>query len=184
MKHHFWDNPDEMSEWRPIKGRSILQNIQLPKLKHLAVSVPGTAFDLIRCIAAPMLEDLDLDASRGPTYGDWPESPEIDWDHWVLESVYNTLKLFALRCRNVRRLGVFVAKFVGIVAVWREWSTTVSKAGVHYRVTQHGYLFTCHLQIKENLDRSGSPTPSKQCRRFGRRRSRMMSSIAGVVFSL
>jgi hypothetical protein len=47
-----------------------------------------------------------LDASRGPTYGDSQESPDIEWNHWVLESVYNTLKLFSLRCRNVRRFAI------------------------------------------------------------------------------
>ncbi len=106
VKHHFWHNPDNMSEWRTIKGHSVPRNIQLPKLKHLAVSVPGTACDLIGCIAAPALEDLHLDGSRGPTYGDSPERPEIEWTDWVSESVYNTLKLFASRCQNMRRFAI------------------------------------------------------------------------------
>ena len=106
MKHHFWDNPDDMSEWHTVKGRSISQNIQLPKLKRLAVSAPGTACDLIGCIAAPVLEDLHLDGSRGPTYVDSTDRPDIEWSHRVLESVYNALNLFALRCRNVRRFAI------------------------------------------------------------------------------
>lgn len=48
-------------------------------------------------IAAPALEDLHLDRSRGPMYEDPPQS--IDWNDWVLESVYNMLKLFASRCQ-------------------------------------------------------------------------------------
>ena len=106
MKHHFWRNPDSMSEWRTIKGRSISQNIQLPKLKHLAVSAPGTTCDLIGCITAPALEDLHLDGSRGPTNGDSPERPDIQWSDGVSESVYNALKLFASRCRNLRRFAI------------------------------------------------------------------------------
>ena len=105
MKHYFWDNPDNLSDWRTIKGRSISQNIQLPKLKHLAVSVPGTACELIGCIAAPVLEDLHLDGSRGPTDVCFADSPE-EWSHSVLDSVYNALKLFALRCQNVRRFAI------------------------------------------------------------------------------
>jgi hypothetical protein len=141
MKHYFWDNPDGMSEWRPIKGRSISQNIHLPKLKHLAVSVPGTAFDLIRCIAAPVLEDLHLDASRGPTY-DSPEPPDIDWDHWVLELVYNTLKPFALRCRNVRRFAITEAYLSR--SSW-EWLLFGEDGGPPFPklecITQHGVFW-------------------------------------------
>jgi len=106
MKHHFWNNPDDMSQWRTIKGRSIPQYIQLPKLKHLAVSVPGTACDLFGCIAAPALEDLHFDGSRGPTYGDSPERPDIIWSDWVSASVSYSLKLFASRCQNVRRFAI------------------------------------------------------------------------------
>jgi len=105
MKHYFWDNPGNLSEWCTIKGRSILRNIQLPKLKHLAVSVPGVACDLIGCIAAPVLEDLHLGGSREPTDVNYADSPE-EWSHSVLGSVHNTLKLFALRCQNVRRFAI------------------------------------------------------------------------------
>jgi hypothetical protein len=105
MKHYFWDNTHNLSEWCTIKGRSILQNIQLPKLKHLAVSVPGVACNLIRCIAAPMLEDLHLDGSCEPTDVNYVDSPE-EWSPSVLDSVYNTLKFFALQCQNVRRFAI------------------------------------------------------------------------------
>ena len=56
------------------------------------------------CIAAPALEDLHLDGSRGPIYEEPPES--IDWNDWVLDSVYDMLKLFASRCQNVRRFAI------------------------------------------------------------------------------
>jgi hypothetical protein len=100
MKHHYYDT----NKWGTVKGRSISKNIQLPKLKHLAVSTPGTAWDLMGCIAAPALEDLHLDGSRGPMYEDPPKS--IDWNDWVLELGYNMLKLFASRCQNVRRFAI------------------------------------------------------------------------------
>ncbi|KAF8347248.1 hypothetical protein F5887DRAFT_957501 [Amanita rubescens] len=94
MKHHYWENLKDVSDWGAVKGRSgISPNIQLPKLKHLAVSVPGTACDLIGCITAPALEDLHLDGSRGPTYGDSPERPDFEWSEWVVRSLHNALKL-------------------------------------------------------------------------------------------
>ncbi|KAF8330622.1 hypothetical protein F5887DRAFT_1000098, partial [Amanita rubescens] len=62
MKHDSYDS----NEWYTVEGCSISKNIQLPKLKHLAVSTPGVACDLMGCIAAPALEDLHLDGSRGP----------------------------------------------------------------------------------------------------------------------
>jgi hypothetical protein len=94
-----------------IKGRSIPKNIQLPKLKHLAVSTPGTACDLIGYIAAPALEDLHLDGSRNVDPRSWQAAwhlhpPEILWNDAVLRSVYNMLKLFASRCQNVRRFAI------------------------------------------------------------------------------
>jgi hypothetical protein len=82
-----------------------------------------TACQLMGCIAAPTLEDLHLDGSRGPTYGD---PLEIHWNDWVLESVYNMLKLFAIT--QVK----FVAKCVGLAVVWRGWErSAVSKTGVY-----------------------------------------------------
>jgi hypothetical protein len=87
----------EPNRWHTVQGRSISKNILLPKLKHLAVSIPGSASDLIGCIRAPALEDLHLDRSRGPShwheYG--PPFP-IHWNDEVLESIYNMLKLFAI----------------------------------------------------------------------------------------
>ena len=107
MKHHYWENLKDVSDWGEVKGRSgIPPNIQLPKLKHLAVSVPGTACDLIGCITAPALKNLHLDGSRGPTYGDSPERPDVEWSEWVVRSLHNALNLFAQRCQNVRRFAV------------------------------------------------------------------------------
>ena len=100
MKHHSYDT----NKWFTVMGCSISKNIQLPKLKHLAVSTPGIACDLMGYITAPALEDLHLDGSRGAMYDEPPES--IDWHDGVLESVYNMLKLFASRCQNVRRFAI------------------------------------------------------------------------------
>lgn len=109
MKHHFWENFDDVSQataYGSHKGRSnISLDIQLPRLRHLAVSVPGTACDLMRCITAPALEDLHLDGSRGPHWDD-TERPQYEWSNWATESVQGALKLFAARCKSVTRFAV------------------------------------------------------------------------------
>ena len=107
MRHYHYD----ANKWHTIKGCSISKNIQLPKLKHLAVSTPGTACDLIGCIVAPALEDLHLDGSRNVAPRCWQaawccDPPEILWSDAVLNSVYIMLKLFASRCQNVRRFAI------------------------------------------------------------------------------
>ncbi|KAF8348472.1 hypothetical protein F5887DRAFT_1280283 [Amanita rubescens] len=61
IKHRLWWNSHNMTPPTAsglVKGRpgsEISLDIQLPMLKHLAVSVPGTACDLIGCITAPMV---------------------------------------------------------------------------------------------------------------------------------
>ena len=106
MKHHFWESFDDVSQptaWGSHKGRgNILLDIRLPRLRHLAVSVPGTACQLMGCITAPVLEDLHLDGSRGPVW----EDPVYEWKDWMAEEVQSALRLFAAKCRSVRRLAV------------------------------------------------------------------------------
>ena len=99
-----------------IKGRSnISPDIQLPRLKHLAVSIPGPACNLMGCITAPALEDLHLDGSREPLEEDeeWYE-----WADWEKELVHDALKLLASRCRNVLRLAVTDAYLAQSTWVW------------------------------------------------------------------
>lgn len=91
-----------------VKGRpgsEISFDVRLPRLKHLAISVPGTACDLMGCITAPMLEALHLDGSRGPAYGEY-QRPDFEWGYDETTSVRNALKLFASRCQNIRRFAV------------------------------------------------------------------------------
>ncbi len=109
MKHHFGENFEDLVThpiaYRPVKGRSgISLDIQLPRLKHLAVSVPGTACDLIARITAPALEDLHMDATRGPRYdGQWVS---YTWSRWETESVHGAMHLLASRCPGVKRFAV------------------------------------------------------------------------------
>ena len=104
MKHHFWENHHDVDQ-PTAYGTNISLDLQLPRLKHLAVSVPGTACDLLRCITAPALEDLHLDGSRGPGWDD-TERPDFEWVDWVTASVQRALKVFATRCTSVRRFAV------------------------------------------------------------------------------
>jgi hypothetical protein len=111
LKHFFWENYETVSP--PIaqstfKGRSnISPDIQLPRLKHLAVSIPGPACNLMGCITAPALEDLHLDGSRELRgEEDWLEAELYQWAGWEKKLVYDALKLLALQCPNVRRLAV------------------------------------------------------------------------------
>ena len=107
LKHYFWENYETVSP--PIaqstfKGRSNMSpDIQLPRLKHLAVSIPGPACNLMGCIMAPALEDLHLDGSRElrDEEEEWRE-----WASWEKKLVYNALKLLASHSPNVRRLAV------------------------------------------------------------------------------
>ena len=105
-KHDFWRNPnlyDVTPQGR--LGSDISLDIRLPRLRHLAVSVPGTACDLIGCITAPMVEDLHLDDSRKPEYkgGKQLDDP---WEREDTATVRKALRLFASRCQSVRRFAV------------------------------------------------------------------------------
>ena len=108
VKHYFWKNYETVSPpiaQSTVKGRS--SDIQLPRLKHLAVSIPGPACNLMACIAAPALEDLHLDGSRDqPDAEDEDQQEWYEWGGWEKKLVYDALKLLALRCQNVRRLAV------------------------------------------------------------------------------
>ncbi|KAF8312056.1 hypothetical protein F5887DRAFT_1240689 [Amanita rubescens] len=121
MKHHFGENFEDLVThpiaYRTIKGRSgISLNIQLPRLKHLAVSVPGVACDLIACITAPALEDLHMDATRGPRHdGEWVS---YTWSRWETESVHGAIHLLASRCPGVKR---FAMTHVCLARTGWEW---------------------------------------------------------------
>jgi len=109
MKHHLRRNwCDVTRDFGPVKGRlrsEISFDIRLPRLKHLAVSVPGIPCDLIGCIAAPMVEDLHLDGSHEPLY---KEGKRLDyrWEDEDTTTTREALRLFASRCRSVRRFAV------------------------------------------------------------------------------
>ena len=110
MKHDNWQNHHDLTPPTAsgvVKGRpgsEISLDIRLPRLRHLAVSVPGTACDLIGCITAPMVEDLHLDGSREPQF----EGGRMDdeWNDEDTTTARNALRRFASRCRNVRRFAV------------------------------------------------------------------------------
>ena len=111
IKHCLWQTFDEVglsSTWGTIKGRSgIPQDIRLPKLKRLAVSVPGTMYNLIAFITAPVLEDLHLDGSVDPSAKCRPSVAVSEgWSDRRIRLTETTLKSFALRCRSVRRLAI------------------------------------------------------------------------------
>ena len=105
MKHEFGQSHTDLAPPTAfmIKGRpgsEISMDIRLPRLRHLAVSVPGIACDLMGCITAPMVEDLHLDGSREPEF----EEEDYEWENEDTTTVRNALRLFASRCRSVRRL--------------------------------------------------------------------------------
>ncbi len=104
----------ESSNWGTVKGRSgIPKDIRLPKLKRLAVSVPGAMYNLIAFIATPVLEDLHLDGSCGPDADADAAStpPDGGWDDARIGSVETVLRSLALRCRSVRRLALLAVDF-------------------------------------------------------------------------
>ena len=110
MKHRLWWNSYDMTPPTAsgmVKGRpgsEISFDIRLPRLKHLAVSVPGTACDLMGCITAPVVEDFHLDGTREPEF----ESDRLDYE-WTVGNttmVRDALKLFSSRCRSIRRFAV------------------------------------------------------------------------------
>ena len=107
VKHYVWKDYETVIPpitQSMVKGRSnISPDIQLPRLNHLAVSIPGPACNLMGCITAPALEDLHLDGSRELQDDDeeWYE-----WVGWEKKLVYDALELLASRCQNVLRLAV------------------------------------------------------------------------------
>lgn len=97
------------SDWGTTKGRSgIPQDIRLPKLKRLAVSVPGTMYNLIAFIVAPVLEDLHLDGSCDPDADAERTPSDNEWSDQRIRSMGTVLRSLALRCRSVRRLALSV----------------------------------------------------------------------------
>ena len=112
MKLRFWrtmyDVESAPTASCKVKGRlesEISLDIRLPRLRHLTVSVPGTACYLIGCITAPMVEDLHLDGSREPEYKDGKRL-DYEWQNEDTTTMRNALRRFASRCRSVRRLAV------------------------------------------------------------------------------
>jgi hypothetical protein len=109
IKHFLWQTFDDVglsSDWGTIKGRSgIPQGIRLPKLKRLAVSVPGIMYNLIAFIETPVLEDLHLDGSCDPDAVE-RAPPAGGWSNRRIRSMETVLRRLALRCRSVRRLAL------------------------------------------------------------------------------
>ncbi|KAF8343209.1 hypothetical protein F5887DRAFT_973818 [Amanita rubescens] len=93
IKHFLWHTFDD------FKGR-------LPKLKRLAVSVPGIMYNLIAFIAAPVLEDLHLDDSRDPDAAVESTPSDEGWSDRRIRSMETVLRSLARRCRSVRRLAL------------------------------------------------------------------------------
>ncbi|KIL66878.1 hypothetical protein M378DRAFT_160406 [Amanita muscaria Koide BX008] len=86
-----------------IKGRKNPRlHVVLPHLTSLAVTVPGCALELLRCIEAPALRNLHLDGSRAPDFWDFPSG----WTNSDTSSVRNALERFAQRAPNLRHLAV------------------------------------------------------------------------------
>ena len=110
MKLHFWrtmyDVESAPTASCKVKGRlepEISLDIRLPRLRHLAVSVPETPCYLIGCITAPMVEDLHLDGSREPEFKEGKRR-DYEWENEDTITTRNALRRFASRCRSVRRL--------------------------------------------------------------------------------
>ena len=123
MKHYFWQNYETVSlpitQSLVVKGQSnISRDIQLPRLKHLAVSIPGPVCTLMGCITAPALEDLHLDGLRELRGDDDDEGPLYEWARWEKKLVYDVLKLLASRCPNVQRLAVTDAHLARTTWEW------------------------------------------------------------------
>lgn len=117
IKHYIWQTFEDVgqsSDWGTIKGRSgIPQDIRLPKLKRLSVTLPGTMYNLIAFIAAPVLEDLHLDSSGDPDVIVESMPPEnAIWNDRRIRSMETVLRSFALRCRSVRRLAFVMVDLV------------------------------------------------------------------------
>jgi hypothetical protein len=114
MKHHLRQNWYDMTRYLgPVKGRprsEILFDIRLPRLRHLAVSVPG-----IGCITAPMVEDLHLDGSREPQ--------DVEGKRFGYNNDAQCIEAFCIsvseRTSVCSHEGIFITRCVGLDYVWR-----------------------------------------------------------------
>ena len=111
-------------------------DIRLPKLRHLAVSVPGIACDLLGFITAPMVEDLHFDGSREPEYENGKRL-DYEWEEEDTTTSCKALRTFASRCQSVRRFAVTEAYLSRNVWDW--------------------------IMFGENEDEGGPPFPMLQC---------------------
>ena len=110
IKHLCWENPYNITGTATgtVGGRQaseISLDIRLPRLRHLAVSVPVIACDLLGFITAPMVEDLHLDGSREPEFKNGKRL-DFEWEEENTTTSRKALRTFAFRCQNVRRLAV------------------------------------------------------------------------------
>ena len=113
MKNNGWRNWDfvpytTLGSSGVLKGRrgsDISMDIRLPRLRHLAVSVPGIACDFLGYITAPVVEDLHLDGSREPDHRNGKRF-DYDWEDMDTTTTRDALRLFASGCRSVRRFAV------------------------------------------------------------------------------
>ena len=84
-----------------IKGRADIRvPAHLPRLTYLAISVAGSATDLIECIRAPDLRYLHIDGSRGPGYWDTERHP-YEWADYDANSALFALSHLAEHSPNV-----------------------------------------------------------------------------------
>ncbi|KJA21764.1 hypothetical protein HYPSUDRAFT_678680 [Hypholoma sublateritium FD-334 SS-4] len=100
--------PDMCSAAAPIQCPVVL-----PRLTRLAVTAPGFGVDLLHTIAAPLLQDLHLDAIRDEGY-----FGEASWTETYLQMLCASLRLLAVRSPGLRRLallGIYLTR-----ATW-EW---------------------------------------------------------------
>ncbi|KAF8622528.1 hypothetical protein AX15_006965 [Amanita polypyramis BW_CC] len=79
--------------------------VHLPCLAHLAISMPGSAADLIEYIRAPALCYLHIDGSRGPGYNQ-TERLEYKWANDDTNSTQRALRCLSRYSPNVRHLAV------------------------------------------------------------------------------
>ncbi|KAF8632780.1 hypothetical protein AX15_001682 [Amanita polypyramis BW_CC] len=86
-----------------IKGRADVRvPAHLPRLTNLAISVAGSATDIIECIRAPALRYLHIDGSRNPKYDD----PGWDFTDYRSSCARWALKLLAEHSPDVLHLAV------------------------------------------------------------------------------
>ncbi|KAF8624111.1 hypothetical protein AX15_006022 [Amanita polypyramis BW_CC] len=90
-----------------IKNRSDIRTpARLPNLSRLAVSVPGSASDLIFCIEAPALRDLHLDGIHGPRNRE-PGGKDIVWGDYATDTAEFVIRAVAAQCsRALHRLAI------------------------------------------------------------------------------